>query len=131
MSQQNVEIVRRAFEAYTRGDLASVLELVDPEVVIEQPLELGGSIQHGHAGLLEAFGMWPEEWDDYQTSLVRTVDAGEQVVVLAEQRGRSRETGMELDARFSYVMTLREGRVVHFRLFAHEQDALAAVGLAE
>ena len=66
MSQANVEIVRRAFEAYTRGDIASVLALVDPEVVIVQPLELGGTVQHGHAGLLEAFGMWPEEWDDYR-----------------------------------------------------------------
>jgi ketosteroid isomerase-like protein len=131
MSQENVEIVRRAFEAYTRGDIAAVLAVVDPKVVITQPLELGGSVQHGHAGLLEAFGMWPEEWDDYRTRLLRTVDAGEQVVVIAEQRGRSRQTGIELDAHFAYVMTLRERKVVHFRLFAHEEDALEAAGLSE
>ena len=107
------------------------MEWVDPEVVIVQPLELGGSVQRGHAGLLEAFGLWPEEWDDYRTILVRTIDTGEQVVVIAEQHGRSRETGMELDAHFAYVLTLREGKIVYFRLFAHEDDALRAVGLLE
>ena len=43
MSQGNVEIVRSAFEAYKRGDVAAVLAAVDPSVVIVQPLELGGS----------------------------------------------------------------------------------------
>jgi ketosteroid isomerase-like protein len=131
MSQENVEIVRSAFEAYNRGDLAAVLEAVDPSVVIVQPLELGGSTQHGHAGVVEALGMWPEEWDDYETDLVRTIDAGEHVVVVARQRGRSRATGMELDARFSFLMTLREGKIASWRLFVHEHDALEAVGLSE
>jgi uncharacterized protein len=131
MSQENVEIVRSAFEAYKRGDLAAVLEAVDPSVVVVQPLELGGTTQHGHAGVVEAFGMWPEEWDDYDTDLVQTIDAGEDVVVVARQRGRSRETGMELDARFSFLMTLREGKIAQLRLFAHEHEALEAVGLSE
>jgi ketosteroid isomerase-like protein len=131
MSQENVEIVRSAFAAYNRGDLAAVLEAVDPNIVIVQPLELGGSEQHGHPGVVEAFGMWPQEWDDYETELVRTVDAGEHVVVIARQRGRSRETGMKLDARFSYLMTLREGKIVGLRLFAHEGDALEAAGLSD
>ena len=33
MSQENVEIVRRGFEAYTAGDLGSLRELYDPGVV--------------------------------------------------------------------------------------------------
>ena len=131
MSQENVEIVRSAFEAYKRGDVAAVLAAVDPSVVIVQPLELGGSTQHGHAGVIEALGMWPEEWDDYETDLVRIIDAGEHVVVVAEQRGRSRGTGLELDARFSFLMTLREGKIAGWRLFVHEHEALEAVGLSE
>jgi ketosteroid isomerase-like protein len=131
MSQENVDVVRRAFEAYKRGDLTAVLELVDPAIVIVQPLELGGTTQRGHAGVVEAFGMWPEEWDDYEADLVQTIDAGEHVVCVVTTRGRSRETGMELDARFSFVMTVRESKIVCWRLFVHEQEALAAVGLSE
>jgi ketosteroid isomerase-like protein len=51
--------------------------------------------------------------------------------VVARQRGRSRATGMELDARFSFLMTLREGKIASWRLFVHEHDALEAVGLSE
>jgi ketosteroid isomerase-like protein len=129
MSQENLEIVRGAFEAYNRGDIAAVLEAVDPNIVIVQPLELGGTTQHGHAGVIEALGMWPEEWDEYETDLVETIDAGEHVVVIARQRGRSRATGMELDARFSFLMTLRDEKIAGWRLFAHEHDALEAAEL--
>jgi ketosteroid isomerase-like protein len=62
---------------------------------------------------------------------VETFDAGEQVVVVAQQRGRSRATGLKLDARFSFLMTLRDGKIADWRLFVHENDALLAAGLSE
>src|SRR5215212_7661492 len=67
MSQENVEIIRNAFDAFSRGDIEAVLAVCDENIVVRQPRELPGVApeQHGHAGVLEAFAIWPEQWDDY------------------------------------------------------------------
>jgi len=131
MSQENVEVVRSAFKAFGQGDIAAVLANVDPEVVIVQPRELGGAIQRGHAGVLEAFALWPDHWDNYEAIITRTVDVGDQVVVGTRTTGRSRDTGMDLVADFTFVMKLRNGKITNWRLFVHEAEALEAVGLRE
>ena len=42
MSQENVEIVRQAFDAVSRGDIDGVLRVCDEEIVITQPSETAG-----------------------------------------------------------------------------------------
>ena len=74
MSQENVEIVRAAFDAYSRGDMESVLRLMDPEIVVAQRPEVpDGRTLHGHAGVMDAVAAWPEQWDDYQLEVVQAV----------------------------------------------------------
>jgi ketosteroid isomerase-like protein len=131
MSQENVEIVRSAFEDFGQGDIASLLAKVDPGIVIVQPRELGGTTQRGHVGVLEAFDFWPQQWDNFEATVTRTVDVGEHVVVNTRNTGRSRETGMDLSADFWFVMTLRDGKITSWLIFVNEDEALEAVGLSE
>src|SRR3954451_10467949 len=88
MSQENVEIVRSAFEDFGQGDMASLMAKVDPDIVIVQPRELGGATQRGHAGVHEVFALWPEQWDNYEATITNTIDVGEQVVVAVRTTGR-------------------------------------------
>lgn len=66
MPEENAEIVRNAFAAFSRGDLEGVLRLCDEDILLTQPQELPGisQQQRGHNGVVEAFGIWPEQWDD-------------------------------------------------------------------
>jgi ketosteroid isomerase-like protein len=61
MSQENVEIVEAAFAAFEQGDMQGILRLCDENIVITQSAELPGVSRHqyGHAGVLEAFAIWP------------------------------------------------------------------------
>jgi len=43
MSHENVEIVRNAFDAFSRGDIEGVLRLCDEDILITQPQELPGA----------------------------------------------------------------------------------------
>ena len=86
MSQENVEIVQAAFDAYSRGDMETLLGLMDPEVVVMQPPEdLDGTTLHGHAGVLGAIAAWPDQWDNYKLEIVQIVDAGSHVAVKTHQ----------------------------------------------
>ena len=133
MSQENVEIVRNAVDAFTRGDIEGVLRLCDENIVITQPPELPDASpqQRGHSGLLEAFDIWPEQWDDYRIEVQRIVDPGDYVVVTTRQGGRGKLSGIEVDMEITLVFTVRDKKIVEMQIFMREDQALKAAGLRE
>ena len=133
MSQENVEIVRNAFDAFTRGDIDGVLRLCDEEILIAQPPELPGVShqQHGYNGVLEAFRIWPEQWDDYQIEILRMADLGDHVVVTSRTGGRGKQSGVEVEMDFSFVFSVRDEKIVEMKIFMREDQALEAAGLRE
>ena len=133
MSQENVEIVRNAFDAFTRGDMEGVLRLCDEDILITQPQELPGvsQQQRGHSGVLEAFSIWPEQWDDYRTEILRMVDSGDYVVVTTQTGGRGKRSRVEVEMEFTLVFSVRNERIVEMQIFMREDQALDAAGLSE
>jgi uncharacterized protein len=125
-----VEIVQSAFDAWDRGDTDAILDVCDEDIVVIQAAELPGvpRIQNGHAGVLEAFALWPGYWDDFRIEILRTVALGEQVVVTTDQSGRSKETGIEVTAQFTFLFTFRDGKITEWRIFVRESEALEAAG---
>jgi ketosteroid isomerase-like protein len=134
MSQENVEIIRNAFAAYDRGDIEGVLRLCDEDIVIRQPPELLGASheQHGHPGMLEAFSIWPEQWDDFRIELLDIAPApDDKVFVTTRTHGRGKQSGVEVKMDFSFVFALRDGLITHWWLFTREDHALEVAGLSE
>jgi ketosteroid isomerase-like protein len=133
MSQENVQLVQAAFQAFEDGDMEAVLRLCDENIQITQAAELVGAsqTQHGHAGVIEAFAIWPDLWDDYHVEILRMADVGDAVMVTTINRGRGKDSGVPVEMPFSFVFSIRAGRIVEWRLFMREEQALRAVGLAE
>ena len=134
MSQENVAIVQAAFAAFERGNIDALLERCDEDIVITQPPDLPGipGEQRGHSGVLEALAIWPEQWEDYRSELARVVaDPGDHVVVTARTRGRGKQSGVHVEMDFTFVFTVRDEKIVEWRLFMREDQALQAAGLSE
>jgi ketosteroid isomerase-like protein len=134
MSQENVDVVLSAFAAFIRGDTDAVLQLAAEDIVITQPPELPGASRHqyGHSGVLEAFAIWPEQWDEYRIGPPRVVaDPGEYVIVASRSAGRGKQSGVEVEMEFAYVFTVREGKIAEWQIFVSEDQALQAAGLSE
>ena len=125
----NVEIVQSAFDAWDRGDTDAILAVCDEEIVVVQAAELPGvpRLQNGHAGVLEAFALWPGYWDDFRVEVVRMIDLGDHVVVTTNQSGRGKDTGIEVTAQFTFLFTLVGGKITEWRIFLRESEALEAV----
>jgi len=134
MSQENVEIVRNAFAAYERGDMDAVLRLADEDIVITQVSDVPGipAQQHGHRGVLEAFAVWPEQWEDFRVEILRIAAAPVgKVIATVRNRGRGKQSGIEVDMEFSFVFAIRDAKITEWQLFVREADALEAAGLSE
>jgi ketosteroid isomerase-like protein len=128
MSQENVEVVRAAFQAFERGDMEDLLRRCDESIAITQDAELLGASreQHGHDGVLEAFAIWPELWDDFRVEILSVTDKGDQVMVRTLNHGRGKDSGAEVEMPFTFLFTLRAGKITAWRIFMREEDALEA-----
>jgi ketosteroid isomerase-like protein len=73
---------------------------------------------------------WTSAWDDWELEVEGLHDAGEKVVVLVRQRGRSKAAGMPVDMSFAQVWTLRDGKEARMEMYSDPNEALEAVGLA-
>jgi ketosteroid isomerase-like protein len=135
MSEENVEIVRRVYEAAARGDTATVLKLYDPEVVWDFSRPYGGlfgrGVYHGHEGLRNAFHEYHEAWESIEDNWEELVDAGEHVVSVVKSRARGRASGVEVGGTQYGVWTLSEGTIVRVVWFRSREEALKAAGLSE
>lgn len=117
-----------------RSPESCVLRLCDEDILITQPPELPGAPpeQYGHRGVLEAFAIWPEQWDDFRIELLGTAPArGGKVFASARTSGRGKQSGIEVDMKFAFVFTIRNAKISEWQLFLHEDQAREAAGPLE
>jgi ketosteroid isomerase-like protein len=136
MSEENVEIVRRVYDAVDRRDTEAVLALYDPDVEWDYSgggwgKVLGSQVYHGHEGLRAWFREWHDAWEVFQNVDVELIDAGEDVVSIVTSRGRGKTSGADVEWRHGIVWSIRDGKVVHVVGFPTPQQALEAAGLSE
>ena len=130
MSQANVEIIRRGYGHFlaTGGEILAHADLVWDVSNLGWPDQ---QIYSGPAGAMQFNAEWAAAWDDWELEPVEFLDAGERVLVIVIQRGRSKATGVPVEMRFAQVWTLRNGQGIRMDLYGSVDDALKAVGLEE
>jgi ketosteroid isomerase-like protein len=133
MSEENVEVVRRVYEAAAHRDAPTVLEHYDPEVELDAT-RLGvtdSDVYHGHDGLQSLFREFAETFDEIEYSYEELIDAGDQVISIVTRHARGRTSGVEVERPFALLWTLRDGKVVRVVWYLTREDALEAAGLEE
>ncbi len=129
MSQENVEIMRRGYEHFeATGQVRAHADLVWDVSNLGWPDQ---QIYTGCDGAEQFNAEWAAAWDDWELEAQEYVDAGERVVVILNQRGRSKATGIPVDMRFAQVWTFRDGQAIRMQMYASVDEALEAAGLRE
>ena len=70
-------------------------------------------------------------WNDYSQTVERTIEVGDDVVVILRERARMRNSDAVVDREVATIWTVRDGVRVRFRAFEHPTDALKAAGVEE
>jgi ketosteroid isomerase-like protein len=132
MSQENVESLRRAFQAYNRGDIeAAVADITaDCEYVPSGALPGIRDVLRGPEGYKRTIAWLRDAFEDAHID-VELTDAGDQVLARLTARGRGKQSGVETAWEFWQLWTYRDGKAVHGRGFTDREEALEAAGLRE
>jgi uncharacterized protein len=132
MSAENVEVVRRSWEAWGAGDAAAALACFDPAVEWEPAAdEPDARTAHGHEGVMELVRSWNETFEDFTGRPLEFIDAGNTVIVPMSFSGRMRGTQSEVELKETQVYTLHDGLIVSLREYRTKEEALAALRLDE
>jgi hypothetical protein len=124
--QQNVEIVRRGYEAFGRGDLDALLSLFDENIEWFSPgpadLPTAGT-RRGRQQVADFFKIVNEVFEFQRFEPQTFIAQDDRVVVLGEDTARIKATGKVLDSEWAHVFSLKDGKVVKF----HEYIDTAAI----
>jgi ketosteroid isomerase-like protein len=136
MSQENVELVRRGFEAFNRGgrDSRASEEMLATDVVWEVGIGVGDfdGVYRGRAGVRRFWRTFLDHFEDLRIDVEQLVDCGERVFCVTHAVGRGRHSGATVAGGTVFpVFTVRDGLVVRYQLFADRDRALEAAGLSE
>ncbi len=134
MSQENVKIVRQAFESFLEGDREKTAQLVDPAVEFHGTVGglQEGQVAHGQPEIDRTFEAEDlEAWEERRLEPEEFIDAGDDVVVLLHEYRRGRGSGVELETKTAVVVAVSGGRVVRIQGYMDRNAALEAAGLSE
>jgi ketosteroid isomerase-like protein len=126
MSEENVELVRRIYDAWEREEsardfIATDVEYVNPSYAVET------GTRRGRRSLASV----RDTYKDFKIKVERIIDAGDETVVLAHYTASGSVSGVPLAGEHGYVWTVRDGLAVRFRWFQSHREALEAAGLSE
>jgi ketosteroid isomerase-like protein len=138
MSQENVELIRRVFETFNRGGPEAVINagFWSAGVVWDfSPSGIPGlGVYRGHD---EARSFFEHDWfgtfpfEEWEIEAEEMIDHGDQVIVMARQRGRGASSGAAVELEFAQNFTLRDRQIVQVETYVDRARALEAAGLVQ
>jgi ketosteroid isomerase-like protein len=131
MSQENVKVVREAWEASERHDNEALFALYDADVEIQGPFGLDDRVFRGLAGVQEFWRDWLASWGELGSDVEEWIDAGDDVIAVMHVWGHGKRSGVPAETRQSHVWTVRACKLWRLRVYHTKDEALKAVGLAE
>jgi ketosteroid isomerase-like protein len=129
MSEENVEVVRAAYEAWNRGDMDALRELYAPDVIMRAPEgwpEPGPFV--GRDAVMRQFEQLRDTWDSDAVHPIGDYrDANDRVVVRQVWRGAGYGPGSDME--MTIALTVRNGSVYFIEYFWDHDEALEAAGI--
>jgi ketosteroid isomerase-like protein len=132
MSEENVEVVRRLYEALNRGDLEGAIEMTDPNIRYDLSERVfNPAVYQGHDGIRRFSAEVDEVWDEFRVEPLDFIDVGDKIIVSHLVHARGKGSGVDVELPSTSVYTLREGKVLAIRMYREHDQALEAARLKE
>jgi ketosteroid isomerase-like protein len=118
----NVDTARASYEAFGRGDLEALKEMLseDSTWLTSDELPLGGETQ-GRDAILGNFTQIPNYWTSFSVEPEEFIDAGEWVIVRGTQRAG--HDGDSFEAPFAHLTKFADGKIVRGEFYADSAKA--------
>lgn len=129
MSQEYVERLRAAYEAFDEGGVEAILDRVAPDLQLRgRASDPDRETLVGGEGIVELVRLNMEVFDSLELEPIEFLDRGEVVVVVLRQRVRGRSSGVPLECETVHVWDFQDGHAAEMRIFGDRERALEVLG---
>jgi ketosteroid isomerase-like protein len=130
MSRENVELVRRVYDAVNEGGVDAALEFAADDCVWDWSNSIGPAkgVYRGKEQVRQFTASFVDAFDEVRWDPEEIIDVDHaRVIVVNHVRMRGRGSGVEVDAVGAQLWTITDGRVQSVKLYQSKADALEAV----
>jgi ketosteroid isomerase-like protein len=134
MSQDNVEILRRANAAFNSGDREGMLAVLHPDVELRdlQHAPDAPEVMYGTEAVMAYLDQWDAVFDTFTAEIEEYIDAGDSVIVVAHWHATGRDSGLATNLHTADLYEFADGKIVRATTaYADKHAALKAVGIEE
>jgi ketosteroid isomerase-like protein len=132
MGQENVEIAKRAMDAFNRVDIELFITLTTTDFEWSPSMvAIEGQIFRGSEGIRAYFASLSDAWKEFLIIPGTFRDVGDVVIMLGGLRGRGQNSDVTVDSSLGMVIELRRLKISRIRGFLDHAEALRAAGAAE
>ena len=130
MSEERIEVARRAYEAFNSGGADAILEFLDPEIEwrMWEKFSADPRVFHGHDGVREVLSLFTENYDDFCAQPSEFIEAEDAVIVPVQLRGKAKGTRDEVAFDLVHVWSGPSPRPVRLDAYSSVEEALEATG---
>jgi ketosteroid isomerase-like protein len=130
VSQGNVDVVGRSFEAFNARDANELVSLSTPDCEwLPFRAQLEGIVYRGHEGIRRFVSDIDDDWEAYQVDPLEFHDRGDCVAVVGQVRAVGRGSSVDIDSIAGFVFELHSGRIRHVTSHSNPEAAREAVGV--
>jgi ketosteroid isomerase-like protein len=132
VSQENVGLVEAALKAWDMGNVQAFTDHMAEDVVwieVSGRPEGPATERHGRDRLRRGLESLFEAWESYRLDVEGVHAAGDRVLAIVRETARGRASGVEVDGRWGYLITVEDGEIVRVEAYRDADQAIAVAGL--
>jgi ketosteroid isomerase-like protein len=128
VAREDVQTLKNAYDALNRGEIARALDVLDPDAEWSEHSDLPDAATYRGRDSIQSFlERYLESWEDFRQDTEDVIDSGDRVAVLLHLFARGRGSGIEVEARYAHVWTMRDGKGVRVDAYADPDEALRSI----
>jgi ketosteroid isomerase-like protein len=133
VSQQDVDLLRRVFDAYNERDIEALITLCDPEIELHPAFAgpVSGVVYRGHEELRAWYRDSIDAWEEIRGEPEAYFDLGDHTLAFWMLRGHGRQSGAEVATPSAVVARFRDGMLVYLKAYVDRNEALRDLGVSE
>jgi ketosteroid isomerase-like protein len=122
------DLVLASIDAYNRGDLEAVLELVTEDMDLRPPSHLvDGVVFRGHAGVRSWAARAADLWSAADTKAELIAESGDRLVIAIDYDLVARDSGVPVTQRAFTLYEIRDGKIAASIAYPSQREALGAL----
>jgi len=127
MASQDVELLRRMYDAWNADDFEAARPYMHPDIVWRTSGRFPGfePVYHGPEGVREFWRAFMEAWEQMRIEIGRIVEESGQVVIGVHFDAIGRESGARVELPFAHLWRVEDGKIVAYSAHPTFDEALA------